>query len=205
MALHQLECHYCNPSLGLTTKARGCKVAGQEGSMGVMPHAPGSARKCEGIEPHTPKGTPTLESRWTLECLESNCKGQNPMDRRVLYIIGKLLKCRCLIGLAWPFGHLKHKLWPKERLWVKLTIWFPTIKSQESTWFTCVQVACNTPLESSWRGLQLCFRPHFNPRSTHKLMGPQSRGSPNFGNFGTPTWESRDKNAIWMWASWRGT
>jgi hypothetical protein len=24
-------------------------------------------------------------------------------------------------------------------------------------------------------------------------MGPQSRGSPNFGNFGTPTWESREK------------
>ncbi len=49
-----------NPNLGLATKARGCKVTGQEGSPGVMPHAPGSARKCEGIDPHTPKGTPTL-------------------------------------------------------------------------------------------------------------------------------------------------
>jgi hypothetical protein len=27
---------------------------------GVMPHASGSARECEGIDPHTPKGTPTL-------------------------------------------------------------------------------------------------------------------------------------------------
>jgi hypothetical protein len=26
--------------------------------MGVMPHAPKSARECEGIDPHTPKGTP---------------------------------------------------------------------------------------------------------------------------------------------------
>jgi len=42
------------------TKARGCKVAGQEGSPGVMSHAFGSARECEGIDPHTPKGTPTL-------------------------------------------------------------------------------------------------------------------------------------------------
>jgi len=42
------------------TKARGCKVVGQEGSPGVMLHAPGSARECEGINPHTPKGTPTL-------------------------------------------------------------------------------------------------------------------------------------------------
>jgi len=33
---------------------------GQEGSPGVMPHAPGSVRECEGIDPHTPKGTPTL-------------------------------------------------------------------------------------------------------------------------------------------------
>ncbi len=42
------------------TKAKGCKVVGQEGSPGVMSHAPGSARKCEGIDPHTLKGTPTL-------------------------------------------------------------------------------------------------------------------------------------------------
>jgi hypothetical protein len=49
-----------NPSLGLTTKARGCKVAGQEGSLRVMPHAPKSVRECEGINLHTPKVTPTL-------------------------------------------------------------------------------------------------------------------------------------------------
>jgi hypothetical protein len=53
--------YYCrNPSLGLVTKARGCKVAGQEKSPGVMSHSPGNARKCEGIDLHTPKGTPTL-------------------------------------------------------------------------------------------------------------------------------------------------
>ncbi len=47
-----LSCY--NPSLGLATKA------GQEGSPRVMPHAPGSAKECEGIDPHTPKATPTL-------------------------------------------------------------------------------------------------------------------------------------------------
>jgi len=52
---------YCrNPSLGLVTKAKGCKVVGQEGSLKVMLHVPGSARECEGIDLHTPKGTPTL-------------------------------------------------------------------------------------------------------------------------------------------------
>ncbi len=44
-------CH--NPSLGLATKARGCKVAGQE-------RKPESERKCERLNPHTPKGAPTL-------------------------------------------------------------------------------------------------------------------------------------------------
>jgi len=52
--------HYCNPSLGLATKTKGCKVVGQDGSPRVMLHAPESARGCEGIDPHTPKGTLTL-------------------------------------------------------------------------------------------------------------------------------------------------
>jgi len=33
---------------------------GQEGSPRFMPHAPRSARECEGIDPHTPEGTPIL-------------------------------------------------------------------------------------------------------------------------------------------------
>jgi hypothetical protein len=33
-----------NPSLGLMTKARGCKVAGQKGDPGVTSHALGSAK-----------------------------------------------------------------------------------------------------------------------------------------------------------------
>ncbi len=45
----------CNPNLVPTTKARACKVAGQKGNSGVTPHAPVSARECEGMNPHTPK------------------------------------------------------------------------------------------------------------------------------------------------------
>jgi len=42
---------------------------------------PGSEGKCEGMNPHTPKGASIweLESWWTLECSESDFKGQNPM------------------------------------------------------------------------------------------------------------------------------
>jgi hypothetical protein len=89
-------------------------------------------------------------------------------------------------GLAWPIWTLNtHKLWPIERLGVKLVVWLPTTKSRESPQFPCVQVACDIKLESSWQGLQLCVRPHLNQRFTNKVMGPQSRESPNFGNFGT--------------------
>jgi hypothetical protein len=45
----------CNPSLGLTTKARSYKGVGQEGSPRVTFHALGSAKECEGMNPHTPK------------------------------------------------------------------------------------------------------------------------------------------------------
>jgi hypothetical protein len=47
--------YYHNPSLGLTTKARAYKGAGQEGSPGVISHDPRSAKECEGMNLHTPK------------------------------------------------------------------------------------------------------------------------------------------------------
>jgi hypothetical protein len=56
-----------------------------------------------------------------------------------------------------PFGHLKHKLWPKERSRGKLAIWFSTTKSQESPRLFYIQVMCHTPLKSFQRGLQLFF------------------------------------------------
>ncbi len=42
-------------------------------------------------------------------------------------------------------------------------------------------------------GLQLCFRHHLDRRFAHKIMGPQTCESLNFGNFETPIWESRNK------------
>ncbi len=47
--------NYHNPNLGLVTKAKACKGAGQEGSMGVTSHALGSIGEFEGMNPHTPK------------------------------------------------------------------------------------------------------------------------------------------------------
>jgi len=97
------------------------------------------------------------------------------------------------MALHEPFGHLQPKLWAKEESKVKLAVWFPTTKSQESTWIRRLQEECDMALESFQRELQDCFRPHSNPRSEQEVMDAQSPGSPNRDSFGTPPWESREK------------
>jgi hypothetical protein len=186
-----------NPSLGLVTNVRACKGAGQEGSPGVTSHVPGSVGECEGMNSQVnshfgswgPNGLPNFQrvisgvkTHWIEEFLISMESPWNALGTKM-----------SKMGLHDPFEHFKHKLWPKEGPKVKLAIWLPTIKSQESPQFPCVQVTCHIPLESSWQGIQLCFRLHLNRRSSHKVMGPQNCGSANFENFGTPTWESRNK------------
>jgi len=52
------------------------------------------------------------------------------------------------MGSHEPFGHLQHKLWQKKKLGVKLVVWLPTTKSQESTRPRYVQMVYDTPLES---------------------------------------------------------
>jgi hypothetical protein len=106
------------------------------------------------------------------------------------------------MGSHCPFEHLKHKLWPKERSGVKLAVWLPTTKSQESTQFPCVQAVCNIPLEIFWQGLKNFFRPHHNQRFAREVMCPQMESQ---------LWEFQDshlgvlrQNAIWMWPPWRG-
>ncbi len=167
-----------NPSLGLITKVRACKVGGQE-------RKPKSKKKCEGMNPHIPKGASTLEVRVLVDSrmFKEQLQGPKLNGLKSYLYHWKVIETQMFkMGSHDPFGHLKHKLWPKEGSGVKLAIWLLTIKSQKSTWFRCIQVVWNILLESSRRRLQLCFRPHFNRNSTHKAMGPQSCGSSNFGN-----------------------
>jgi hypothetical protein len=51
-------------------------------------------------------------------------------------------------------------------------------------------------LESSGQELQLWFKPRPNPSSGREVMNAQSLGSPNRDNFGTPTWESWEKETF---------
>jgi hypothetical protein len=95
-----------------------------------------------------------LESEWTPEIFKERLQRLKPIAMKIFLYHWKAIEMQMFkMGSHDPFGHLKHKLWPKERSGDKLTIWLPTIKSRESTQFLCVQVACNTSSESSWRGL----------------------------------------------------
>jgi hypothetical protein len=132
----------------------------------------------------------TWESFGTPESSKFNCKGQNTSHWGVLHIIGKLSKCKC----------------PK---WVRMThlnicnTSYGQKKGRKSNWQFDSQprkvgnrpdsFACDTSLKSSRRGLQLWFRSCPDRRSALEVIVPQSCRTPILGDFGTPTWESRDK------------
>jgi hypothetical protein len=76
----KLWVHFCNsfkfdqktlfittPSLGLATKLKACKGAGQEGNSRVTSHVPESVGECEEMNPHTPKWAPTLGVRVSMD------------------------------------------------------------------------------------------------------------------------------------------
>jgi hypothetical protein len=114
-----------NPSFGLTTKAKGLQGCGPRESSGVTSHTPGSVKKCERMNPHTPKATPTLgdgvpvDSRNFREQFEGS--KLNGLWRYLYHWknIGTQMSKMCS---HCSFGHLKHKLWPKEGPGVKLPV-----------------------------------------------------------------------------------
>jgi hypothetical protein len=93
----------------------------------------------------------------------------------------------------WSFGHLQPKLWAKEGPGVKLAVWLPTTKSRESTSSRRLQMEC----DGAWKTLEESY--NFGSDLTpirgreRGVVGVQSPGSPTRDNFGTLTWESREK------------
>jgi hypothetical protein len=89
---------YCNPSLGLTTKARSCEGASQKWSLGVTLHALGSVGECEGMNFHTSKWAPILGMGVPMDSqiFKGWLQGSNSLDWRAPYIIGKLLELKYL-------------------------------------------------------------------------------------------------------------
>jgi hypothetical protein len=135
-----------------------------------------------------------LEYRWTLEFSESNCKGQNSLNWSASYIIRKILERRCL-----KWARMTH-----------LNIWSTSYgqkKGWESNWESDSRplkvknrpdlLACRWRATYRWKVLNEGYNFTSDLMSIRglqrKLWGPQSRRSPKFENFETPTWESRDK------------
>jgi len=77
----------------------------------------------------------------------------------------------------WQFGHLQPKLWAKEGPGVKLAVWLPTTKSQESTFSRRPNWECDTVLKSSRRELQLWFRSRPDLSLGRGATAVQSSGS----------------------------
>jgi hypothetical protein len=90
--------YYCHLSFKLVTKVRVGNSAGQKWSLGVTFHAPRSVGECEGMNPHTPKWTPTLGVRVPMDSqfFKKWFQGQNTLDWKIPYTIGKLFEHRCL-------------------------------------------------------------------------------------------------------------
>jgi hypothetical protein len=104
-----------------------------------------------------------------------------------------------------PFGHFKHKLWPKEGLGVKLPIWLLTVKSQGLPLLPCMQVACNILLESCRRRLQICCKPHFNWRIYTQNYGPPKLWKSQLWEFWNSHLGVLGQNDIWMMVPWPST
>jgi hypothetical protein len=164
---------------------------------------------CE-VATHTPENG-TWESSGIPENSKCDCRAQKTLHWGVLGTVGKVLKCRCpkwfcmshLDICITSYGQKKGR---ESNCQVKLAVWLPTTKSRESIWFWlwCVQVKCDTLLESSRRELQLWFRPRPDPNLGWRVMSVQSPGSPNRDSFGIPLWGVPRKKAIWMQV-WRRT
>jgi len=100
-----------------------------------------------------------------------------------------------------PFGHFKHKLWPKERSGVKLTIWLPTIKSQDRPDSLCSGGVPHTIGNLLMKATTLLSTSSQSEGCTQSYGPPKSHES--------QLWELWDlgvlkQNDIWVLVPWLG-
>jgi hypothetical protein len=88
------------------------------------------------------------------------------------------------MGSHYPFEYLKHKLWSKEWLGIKSSIWLSPQKVENRLIYVCAGGVSFNVRKLSTRATTL-LKTHFIWRFTQEVMGVQNGGSPNFGNYGT--------------------
>jgi hypothetical protein len=112
-------------ALGPKAKAKRLQGCGPRGSPGVTSHTPGNVKKCEGVNIHTPKATPTLGDGVSMDFRNFRERFQGSKLNGLwhsLYHWKALGTYMSKMGLHCSLGHLKYKLWPKEGPGVKLSV-----------------------------------------------------------------------------------
>ncbi len=180
---------------------------GQEGRLGVTSYAFGSAKECEGMNPHTPKWTPILGFRIPMNSwiFKGRLQGQNPLDWIFFYIIRKLLKCKCLKWVRttnldiWNISYGQKK--GRKSNW-QFDSW-PLNVGNRPNFLTCRWCATY-----HWKTLDKGYNFALNVIASEVCT--QTYGPPKLRK--SQLWEFQDfhlgvpgQNAIWMWASWRDT
>jgi hypothetical protein len=157
-----------------------------------MSHALKSVRECERMNLHTPKWAPTLGVGIPMDSqiFREKFQGLKPFDWEIFYIIRKILELRCLTWVCMTHLDTSNTNYGQKKGWESNCQLTPNHKKSRITPISLCAGGVLHTLESSQQRLQLCVRPYLNQRFAHKVMGPQSCESPNFGNFGTPTWDS---------------
>jgi hypothetical protein len=192
-------------ALSSRPKQGGCKVAGQKGAR-ESSHMLLGEQKSEGKWTITlPRGIQfwELESRWTPESLESDSRGQNSIDWRIFYSIGKILELRYL-----KWAHIAH-----------LDIWNISYGQKKGRESNCqfdsrpLKVGNRPDLlvgreraTYHWKALDESYNFALDCMSIGglftKLWGSKVAGVPTWAIFGLPRRESPVKKFIWMWVPW---
>jgi hypothetical protein len=159
-------CH--KPNLELTTKARVCKVASQEGSPGMKASVKEWTFRLLRELPLWEFGVP-LDSQIFKEQLQ----GSNLMDWTFLYTIGKLLQRRCLKWACMTHLDIWNTSYGQKKGW-ESNCQFDSrpLKVKNHPDFFAWRWRVTYCWKNSRQGLQLCFRPHLHRRSACKVMAP---------------------------------
>jgi hypothetical protein len=194
--------HICrNLSLGLATKAKGLQGYGPRRSPGVKAKRPQGCgpRRSSGVTSHTLESVKKCEGVWGSE--PSHSQGNSHFGRWSPRGLPKLQKAISRVKTQWLvafFISLKRSWNENVQNGLVLLIWTsetqvmakrraknqianltPDQKKSKIDLIYLASEGVRISLKSSQRKLQLYFRPHFDPRSARKVMGRQSRGSPN--------------------------
>jgi hypothetical protein len=153
-----------------------------------------------GNEPHTPKWAPTLgvrlsiDFRWTFESSKGNYRGSKVIGLKIFLYHWKALRTYMFkMGSHDPFGDLKHKLWPKEGVGNQIANLTPNHQKSGIALISLSASGLSHILGKISSRAIILLETSSQSEVFKQSMGLQNCGSPNLGNFGIPTWESRDK------------